>query len=380
MHSTLVRRAGFAAIAAALLVTSACGGAQAPPPPPADTTLTLGPLDVARAERTTISSGIVLTGSLNPYQEVEVRAQVPGVVTDMRVDRGQPAKKGQQMATIQAQGIRSQAASADAQIAGAESNVSLARRRFESADMLFKRGAVAELDYEAAKSQLEAAEAQLAATRAQAAGSRESAARTTIEAPIDGDVSRRSVSEGEAVQPGQTLFTLVNTDYLELAGQVPVDAAVRVRVGQPVEFTLDAYPDQLFRGAVARIDPTADPATRQVGIFVRLPNQSRKLVGGLFATGRILTGSDRDAIVVPLDAVRGSGDARYVWAIEDGTLRRVPVELGIRDEAKGVVEVTSDLSAGTVVVIGPGEMREDARVTITSPQSGRLQPGHRPVS
>jgi multidrug efflux pump subunit AcrA (membrane-fusion protein) len=216
------------------LLVAACGAPAGPVVEPEARAIVLGPRDVATATRTSMSSGIVLTGSLNPYRQVDVRVQVPGVVTAMQVDRGDPVREGQMMATIEAQGIRSQAASADAQIAGAQSNVALARRQLESAEMLFTRGAVSALDFQTAQSQLEAAEAQLAATRAQATGARESAARTVIEAPIAGQISRRSVSEGEAVQPGQTLFTIVNTSSLELAGQAPVEEAARVKVGQAV--------------------------------------------------------------------------------------------------------------------------------------------------
>ena len=85
----------------------------------------------------------------------------------------------------------------------------------------------------------------------------EQARRATVTAPINGEVSNRQVSQGEAVSPGQTLFTVVNSTSLELAGQVPVDQAVRVRAGAPAEFTIDAYPGRVFRGAVARVEPTA---------------------------------------------------------------------------------------------------------------------------
>ena len=373
-RSTASLRAA-ALVAALALLASACGTESQPAAAaPEERPIVLGPRDVAAATRTAISAGIVLTGSLNPYRQVDVRAQVPGVVGGMSVDRGESVRAGQVMATIEAAGIRSQAASADAQIAGAQSAVALARRQLESSEMLYERGAVSRLEFETARTQLEAAEAQLAATRAQAASARESAARTAIEAPIDGQISRRSVSEGEAVLPGQTLFTIVNTSLLELAGQAPVDEAARVKVGMPVEFTLDAYPDRTFRGSVARVDPTADPATRQVGVFVQLPNADHQLVGGLFATGRILTGSERQAIVVPEDALRSGGSSSYVWTIRDDAVTRTVVETGTRDRGRGLVEITSGLAEGAQVITGPGDIREGARVEIQLPRSRAVPP------
>src|SRR5690606_22967462 len=171
------------------------------------------------------------------------------------------------------------------------------------------------LDYRAAQAAYESARAQLAAANAQAVGAGEQARRATVTAPITGQVSDRQISDGQAVNPGETLFTVVGSEYLELAGQVPVDQAARVRQGQAVEFQLDAYPGRTFRGTVDRIDPTANPNTRQIGVYLRLPNPNRELVGGLFATGRVIAEGVSSAVVVPTSAVRGTGDDRYVWVI-----------------------------------------------------------------
>src|SRR5690606_23975999 len=115
---------------------------------------------------------------------------------------------------------------------------------------------------------LEAAQAQLASAQAQATGATEQARRTTVTAPFAGEVSKRTVNLGEAVNPGGTMFTVVNSSILELAGQVPVDQAAQVREGMPVVFTLDAYPGREFSGTVARVSPVADPGTRQVGVVM----------------------------------------------------------------------------------------------------------------
>src|SRR5690606_30778897 len=98
-----------------------------------------------------------------------------------------------------------------------------------SARLLFEAGALSEIDFRAAQTSYEAARAQLAAARAQATGATEQAQRATVTAPISGEISNREVSEGEAVNVAQTLLTVVNSTTLELAGQVPVDQATRVR-------------------------------------------------------------------------------------------------------------------------------------------------------
>lgn len=360
------KRIGAAALASLLVVWgcgSSEGGARAAV---ADGTgaIVLDAEDVATAQLDTLAAGAVVTGTLEPYQKVEVRAQVPGVVTDLRVDRGDAVRAGQPLARIQAEGIRGQAESARAAVASAQANVALAARQLESSRRLYDAGAVSEIELRQSEAAYEAAEAQLAAARAQAAGATESAQRATVSAPITGTVSDRVVNEGEAVNPSQALLTIVNTSQLELAGRINVDEAATIRTGMPVEFRIDAYPGRVFTGTVARMDPTADPATRQVGVYVRLPNPEDAVVGGVFATGRILTGGKTAVLTVPSGAIRGTDFEPFVWLVKDGVAVRTPVQLGRRSEAQGSVEIVAGIEAGATVIVAPGEVTEGAAVQI----------------
>ena len=153
---------------------------------------------------------------------------------------------------------------------------------------------------------------------------------------------------------GDPLFTVVNSDVLELSAQIPVSDAARVEVGQPVVFTLTGQPGQEYTGSVARKDPVADPATRQVGVYARLPNPEGRIVGGQFARGRIVTGGAETAVVVPAVAVRGTGDSTFVLVVEEGRVARRDIETGARDEAAGVVAVRSGVQPGERVITTPG--------------------------
>lgn len=363
------RRWMVGAVLGATLVTGACGPDETAGAAP-DSAVALAQSDIVTAEATEISGGIELTGTLNPHRVVEVKAQVPGTIGTLSVDRGDAVRSGQTMAVIEAEGIRGQAAGATAGVASAEANLALAQQQLESARTLHGAGAMSDLDFRAAQAGYEAARAQLAAANAQAAGAGEQARRATVSAPITGEVSNRQVSQGEAVNVGQTLFTVVNSNTLELAGQVPVDQATRVRAGAPAEFTIDAYPGRVFRGTVARVEPTADPATRQVGVYLQLANEDRSLVGGLFATGRVLVGGGEEAVVVPTAAVRGTGSSTYVWIVEDGQAIRRAVTTGVRDNSQGVVAISSGLQGGEQVVVAPGEFEEGAAVRVTAEASG----------
>lgn len=346
---------------------AACGGRDTGPDAES-TQLVLGPEDVAVARITTVGSGIVLTGSLEPATKVTIKAQVPGTVTGVRVDRGTPVRRGQILAVIEAGGIRGQAAGARAGVAGAQANLALARQRLEAARTLHQAGAMSEIEYRTAVAAYEAAQAQVAAARAQSATAGEAAARTIITSPITGVVSDRRVEGGEAVNPGADLFTVVNSEVLELAGQVGVQQATRVRVGQPVVFSLESNPGQEFRGRVARMDPTADPATRQVGVYVQLPNPGGRILGGQFATGRVQTGAAPAHVVVPTGALRRvTGDSATVLVISNGRIVRRTVRIGSRDEAAGVVSILSGVQAGERVVTAQSDIPDGTAVTTPTP-------------
>jgi membrane fusion protein (multidrug efflux system) len=349
---------------ALLVLLAACGGTDDTPTPtvestaasapPTGTSIVLAPQDLATAEMSAIGTALTLTGNLDPAQVVQVRAQVPGVVGGVRVDRGSAVRAGSVLAVIEAQGIRSQAAGAAAQVAAARAQLSVATQRLEGAKRLYDAGAISAIDYKTAQANVEAAQAQVAAASANAAGAAESAGRATITSPITGVVSARFVSGGEAVNPGAALFTVVDARELELAGRVGVQDAARVRVGQAVSFALDALPNQTYRGRVARIDPTADPGTRQVGVYVRLANPNNRIVGGQYARGSIETSSSATAIVIPESALTNrSGDAAVVFVLSGNRVSRRQVTAGARDENTGRIAILTGLQAGERVLINP---------------------------
>lgn len=331
----------------------------------------LSPADVATVGTTQLQGGVALTGSLEPFRVVQVKAQVPGVVAGLSVDRGSRVGQGQLLARIEAQGIQSQAGGAAAQVAGAQAALAQAQRQLESARTLHEAGAMSEIAFRAAETQVQAARAQVAAARAASAGASEQASRTRVVSPLSGQVSERNVEPGEAVSVGQVLLTVVDSRALQLRGQVPVDQAASVRQGQPVEFELNAQPGRVLRGTVARVDPVADPNTRQLGVTLSLPNADGSLIGGLFATGRVLTGTTREAVAVPAAAVRTAGTESFVWVIKGDRAERRVVTLGERDDARGMVAVAQGLSAGERVLVAPGEIEEGARVVVRAAGNGR---------
>ena len=134
---------------------------------------------------------------------------------------------------------------------------------------------------------------------------------------------------------------------------MPSESLALVKVGLPVQFEVRGYPGQNFQGKVERISPAADPVTRQVSIFVTIPNTAGRLVAGLFAEGRVANQS-RHGLILPANAVN-TDDPKQAWVlrVSNGKAERVSVAIGLRDPQTERVEVTSGVKEGDRVLVGP---------------------------
>jgi RND family efflux transporter MFP subunit len=306
----------------------------------------VGVENIAVVEQAMLRVGPLLSGSLEASREADVRAEITGTVVQSLADNGQTVQKGQLLARIDDTAIRDQWLSARSLVTSAQNAANVARRDEERTQRLAEAGAVADRDLDAARQARIAAEAQLEDARA-----RLSLAHRQLDNTFAGMVSERSASAGDVMQPGSEMFTIVDPSSMRLEASVPAEALSALRVGDPVEFTVNAYPDRTFSGRVERINPSADPATRQVRIYVAIPNVGGRLVAGLFAEGRVATDA-RSAAVVPQNAVDVRGIRPTVLRVKSGRAERVEVELGLEDEATERVEVRSGLAAGDTVLLG----------------------------
>ena len=131
------------------------------------------------------------------------------------------------------------------------------------------------------------------------------------------------------------------------------------------------YPGQTFEGHIERIAPAADPVTRQVTIFVDVPNTRGRLVAGLFAEGRV-TSERRQTLVVPATAVDTGGQSPWVLRLRDGRAERVTVQVGVRDDRTERVEILAGIAAGDVLLIGAARaVTPGTPVTVSGRQPGR---------
>ena len=339
--------------ALALAVSAACSGSETPVAAnaPATASVSLAPQNIATAAVAEVASGPAISGQLTPAREATVRSQVGGSLMTLTVDRGQPVAANAVVARVSSRDLDDAFQSAQAGVKSAESALAVAKSEETRTASLVKGGALAARDLEQAKNAVSLAEAQLSAAKARQKSAWQQVDDTSIRAPIAGIVSERQANTGDVVSPGTAILTVIDPSSLRLEALVPSDQIGQVKAGQRVRFTIRGFPNQTFTGKVERVSPTADPITRQVSIFVALPNVNGKLIAGLFAEGRVES-AVRKGVVVPLSAIDETGAVTTVTRIKDGKAERVAVELGLRQPETELVEVVSGVASGDVVITG----------------------------
>jgi membrane fusion protein, multidrug efflux system len=373
------RAAALPAIVA--LALAGCGGnGDAAARKPEDEALAVGTESVYRVEPARLATGPLISGSLEAEKEATVGAEVPGAVLATSAEEGQPVASGTLLARIDDSALREALLSAQSAVRSADQQVTVAKRNAERAEALLKGGAIAERDAEVARWNVTSAQAAQADARSRLTYAREQLGKTQVRAPFRGVVSKKSVAPGDTVQAGTPLYTVVDPTRMRLVANVPAEGIIGLQVGTPVDFVVAGAGSKPFTGTVQRINPVADPTTRQVEIHVALPNEGGRLVAGLFAEGRVST-AVRHALAVPAAAVDRTLGAPALLRVAGGRVERVPVQLGIADADSEKIEVLSGVAEGDLVLLGAARaITPGAKVVVQNAAGSSATPVAKPTS
>jgi HlyD family secretion protein len=363
-------------------------------------------IQTAALARGDVRRVVATSGTVRPLTTVEVGSQLSGQIREIYADHSTAVRQGQEIARIDPRTFASKVREAEAAVKVAEAGTELQRaaitraeanrrkaeRDHRRAESLQARGTASQATLDTAVAAFEAAEAELAIAKAEAANAEATLAqrqaglesarieldRTYIRAPIDGVVIERSVEVGQTVAASLSapkLFTIAqDLTRIEIDAQVDEADMGQVKVGNPVTFGVDAFPEESFRGSVAqlRLAPVNLQNVVTYTVVIAARNDDGRLLPGMTANVEILTGERRDVRVVPNEALRfrprGAAErlvreqpaavpgrrapgAGTVWTLEpDGTLTPHEVRLGLSDRA--VTELTGTApEEGAAVVL-----------------------------
>ena len=314
----------------------------------------IGRENVVEVTSQEITVGPLVSGELKAEREATVRAEVGGAILQVLPREGEAVKVGTLLARIDGKTIQDAYASAQSGLRSAEQTSEWAQKEAARIEALVKGGALAERDAELARNQATQAKAAADDARSRVTSVRKSLDDLTVRAPIAGIVSKRHVNVGDVVAPGGELYTIIDPSSMRLEASVPSEQIAAVRVGATVDFTVRGYPQEKFAGRIERVSPSADAVTRQVPIFVTIPNKQQRLVAGLFAEGRLQRES-KTALVVPQTAVNENSGPPWVLRVQDGKAQKVEVTVGLRDEQTERLELTKGVVAGDLLLVGAAQ-------------------------
>ena len=328
-----------------------------------------------------LSETVTATGTVESVTQVDVGTQVTGIIDKLYADYNTVVKKGQLIAEIEKTLLESDLRSAEANVQSAAASVESARLTFENNRKNYVRDKalhdqklISDYEFETTETTYKVSEeaykvAQAAYTKSQADKVR--AAKNLnyaeIYSPIDGIIISREVEVGQTVVSSMNvanLYVIADLDNMQIIGNVDEADIGQVKVGQSVQFTVDAYPDDVFDGHVTqvRLNPTTESNVVTYEVVVAAPNPDHKLIPGLTANLTIYTLQEKDVLLLPEAAFtfEPHGDVvkapepdpghRIVWVDSLGTLTPVDVTIGSSNGMKTVI--SSGLSKGQLVATG----------------------------
>lgn len=377
-------------------------------------TLKKGPAATYRTapvERGDIVASVSATGNLAAVVTVQVGTQVSGTIQKLFVDFNSPVKKGQVIAQIdpslfaaQVEQTRGSFLAAQANLLKAKADLNDARRSLERSRQLLKDGIIAQSDFDTAETRYDQAAATVKAAEGTVAQTRGSFSQTatnlryaTIRSPVDGIVVSRNVDVGQTVAASfqtPTLFTIAQ-DLTRMEIDTSVDEAdiSRIKVGQQVTFTVDAYPENQFRGSVRQVR-NAPVVTQNVVTYVvviDVDNKDMKLKPGMTANVSIETARKDNVLKLPAAALRFRPKAGKEAKGKPGTAaapRKMKQEAGqqvymLSQENKPVpVPVKTGISNDGQVEMLEGNIKENDEVIVEQVASSQKKPdgmGSRPM-
>jgi HlyD family secretion protein len=283
-----------------------------------------------------IATSVTATGKIQPVDTVAVGTQVSGTIQKVLVDFNSVVKKGQLLAQIDQSLLLAQVQQITANLQSSKSNLSYQLSNFNRQSELYKAGGISKADFETAKNQYQMAKDNVNSVAAQLSAVQKNLSFTNIFSPIDGTVLSRKVSEGQTVAASlntPTLFSIAK-DLTKMQVRASVDEADvgSIKVGENASFTVDAFPDDVFKGTVieVRLQPTISSNVVTYTTIINAPNEDLKLKPGMTANIIIYTNEVKNALLISAKAIAFQPDSTL------GKQFKIrPLELGNHKGRKG---------------------------------------------
>jgi HlyD family secretion protein len=332
--------------------------------------------ETVKVEKGNISNTVTATGTIEAVTSVDVGTQVSGIIDKVYVDFNQRVKQGQLLAQIDKKQLTAQLEQSRATLDQAQAQLDYQEATFNRLKALYEKKLIAQSDYDQAVYNYANAKSNLKNAQSSYDRNKVNMDYSTIFSPIDGVVLNRAVEEGQTVAASfntPTLFTIVN-DLTQMEVETSVDEADigKVKKGQRVEFTVDAYTDMKFEGEVSevRLQPVTTNNVVTYSVILSAPNPDEKLMPGMTASATIYVEEKENTLVLSGKAMRFTPDAEYLQKLMAERMKNMPDSIKSRMPAAGQMP-----QGGAMAASGNAAMPQTGTMPQGMPAMGAGFPG-----
>ena len=293
----------------------------------------------------------------HPLRKAIVSYAFPARISQIHVQLGDWAKKGQELVTLQSEEV----GTAKSDFYKAMADHELAKVNFEREKSLFDRGVGAKKNYLTAEAELKVTEASMDAAekKLHVLGFTEKQVEAisnthqinpiiTLYTPISGKIIENNAILGAMIDQGTEILTILDPTLLCIDAEIYEKDVAKIRIGQDVEISVPAYPGESFMGKTCFISDVLKEETRTITVRTEVENKEYKLKPGMFADIKIYLNHQTEVLVVPEEAILDEKDEKLVFLKKDGKYLPVIVEIGIKEG--GYVEILRGIQEGDDIV------------------------------
>ena len=252
------------------------------------------------------------------------------------VQEGESVRAGQLLATIDTADLEARLIEKQGALESARAQFALAEKTRANNVKLLNEKFISQTAFDSSQSGFDVAKGGVKSAEAQVRLAENALKDANVIAPIAGMVAKRHAQPGEKVAFDAPIVTVVDLTSLELQALVPAIDVPGLSVGMTVELAVDGFGERRFTGRIARINPSTEPGTRAILVYVALGNPDAALRSGMFANGRVALVASAPIAALPQAAVRTEAGQSYVWVVDNGKLaRRVVPRAPRRGERAG---------------------------------------------
>ncbi|MCP2045342.1 efflux RND transporter periplasmic adaptor subunit [Pontibacter sp. HSC-36F09] len=340
------------------------------------------PVNTIQVKQQSVTGRDTYPATVVPLQEVELRPQVSGYITNIFVQDGQRVKKGQKLYEIDQNKYQAGIQQARASLQSAKANLARAEKDLERYERLAERDAIAKQQVDYARTEVQTARAQVAAAQAQVSSASTDLSYSVINAPFSGTIGISQVRVGAQVSPGQPLLNTISS-----SDPIAVDIVINEsELGRFTNLQQGKQPDSLFTirfnngeqykhsGKLVAIDRAIGRRSGTTTVRVQFPNPDERLVPGMTVSLNVLNQDLGEQVVIPLKSVSEQLGEYYVYVVQGDSVVQQNVQLGTRVD--GDVVVREGLKEGQQIVTeGIQRLRQGAKVQLGGPEQSKPQTG-----